>query len=117
MGTDALAEEISSVGLHPVRNSAETPVVVVQGHSPTTGWHDIAEATLAIRSGALWVATNLDVTFPTERGLVPGNPLPHRPAGSSPRTRWLGQRWRPQCFRLDETPPERRPSSIPRPTT
>lgn len=73
VGTDALAEEISTVGLRPVRHCAETPVAVVQGHSPRTGWQDLAEAALAIRDGALWVATNLDATFPTDRGLVPGN--------------------------------------------
>nr|WP_234816508.1 HAD-IIA family hydrolase [Mycolicibacterium agri] len=73
VGTDALAEEVSKVGLRPVRHYADAPVAVVQGHSPTTGWQDLAEAALAIRDGTLWVATNLDVTFPTDRGLVPGN--------------------------------------------
>ncbi|MBV8966369.1 MAG: HAD hydrolase-like protein, partial [Mycobacteriaceae bacterium] len=32
-----------------------------------------AEAALAIRGGALWVAANVDVTLPSERGLLPGN--------------------------------------------
>ena len=32
-----------------------------------------AEAALAIRAGALWVAANVDATLPTERGLLPGN--------------------------------------------
>ena len=39
----------------------------------TVGWPELAEAALAIRSGALWVTANLDVTLPTERGLLPGN--------------------------------------------
>lgn len=73
VGTEALAEEISRVGLAPVRSAAERPVAVVQGHSPDTGWTILAEATLAIRAGALWVATNIDSTLPTERGLVLGN--------------------------------------------
>jgi glycerol-1-phosphatase len=46
---------------------------VVQGHSPQTGWPDLAEAALAIRAGALWVAANVDLTLPSERGLLPGN--------------------------------------------
>ncbi len=50
-----------------------TPVAVVQGHSPQTGWADLAEAALAIRGGALWVAANVDLTLPSERGLLPGN--------------------------------------------
>jgi glycerol 3-phosphatase-2 len=45
----------------------------VQGHSTHTGWADLAEAALAIRAGALWVAANVDLTLPSERGLLPGN--------------------------------------------
>ena len=52
---------------------SDGPVAVVQGHSPQTGWPDLAEAALAIRSGALWVAANVDLTLPSERGLLPGN--------------------------------------------
>ena len=57
----------------PVRQWSDGPVAVVQGHSPQTGWPDLAEAALAIRGGALWVAANVDKTLPSERGLLPGN--------------------------------------------
>lgn len=73
VGTDALAGEVAAVGLEPVRLFADEPVAVVQGLSMTICWNDLAEAALAIRSGALWVASNLDPTLPTERGLLPGN--------------------------------------------
>ncbi|WP_431240556.1 HAD-IIA family hydrolase [Mycolicibacterium aichiense] len=73
VGTDALAGEVEAVGLQPVRRFDDEPVAVVQGHSMTTGWPDLAEAALAIRSGAIWVAANVDRTLPTERGLLPGN--------------------------------------------
>jgi len=73
VGTDALAGEVAAVGLTPVRLFADEPVGVVQGLSMTISWPDLAEAALAIRSGALWVTSNLDPTLPTERGLVPGN--------------------------------------------
>ncbi|AQT82829.1 HAD family hydrolase [Mycolicibacterium litorale] len=73
VGTEALAGEISHVGLTPVRLFADDPAAVVQGHSTATGWPDLAEAALAIRAGALWVAANVDRTLPTERGLLPGN--------------------------------------------
>ncbi|SEH79766.1 Haloacid Dehalogenase Superfamily Class (subfamily) IIA [Mycolicibacterium rutilum] len=73
VGTDALAAEVSGVGLKPVRQFADGPVAVVQGHSPQTSWPDLAEAALAIRAGALWVAANVDLTLPSERGLLPGN--------------------------------------------
>ncbi|MGV0717781.1 HAD-IIA family hydrolase [Mycolicibacterium sp. XJ662] len=73
VGTDALAAELRRVGLKPVRQWSDDPVAVVQGHSPQTGWPDLAEAALAVRSGALWVAANVDLTLPSERGLLPGN--------------------------------------------
>ncbi|MCT7662116.1 HAD-IIA family hydrolase [Mycobacterium deserti] len=73
VGTDALAAEVAGVGLKPVRQYADGPVAVVQGHSPQTSWPDLAEAALAIRAGALWVAANVDRTLPSERGLLPGN--------------------------------------------
>jgi glycerol 3-phosphatase-2 len=73
VGTDSLAAEVADVGLKPVRLWSDAPVAVVQGHSPRTGWPDLAEAALAIRGGALWVAANVDLTLPSERGLLPGN--------------------------------------------
>src|SRR5271163_395142 len=73
VGTDSLAAEVAAVGLRPVRLWGDKPHAVVQGHSPETGWINLAEAALAIRAGALWVAANVDATLPTERGLLPGN--------------------------------------------
>jgi HAD superfamily hydrolase (TIGR01450 family) len=73
VGTEALAAEVTDVGLRPVRLFADGPAAVVQGLSMTIGWSDLAEAALAIRAGALWVTANLDTTLPTERGLLPGN--------------------------------------------
>jgi glycerol-1-phosphatase len=73
LGTEALVAAVRSVGLRPVTVASERPVAVVQGHSPETGWAQLAEACLAIRGGAMWVACNVDRTLPTERGLLPGN--------------------------------------------
>lgn len=73
VGTEAMAAEVSAVGLSPVRTFADGPVAVIQGLSTTICWADLAEAALAIRSGAVWVASNIDATLPTERGLLPGN--------------------------------------------
>jgi len=73
VGTESLAAEIAAVGLRPVRLFQDEPHAVVQGHNPETGWFNLAEAALAIRAGALWVAANVDPTLPTERGLLPGN--------------------------------------------
>ncbi len=73
VGADALAEEIREVGLRPVRSADDQPSAVVQGYTAETGWTHLAEATIAVRAGALWVATNADATFPSPRGPLPGN--------------------------------------------
>lgn len=73
VGAEALAHEIRNVGLEPVRTFEEGLAAVVQGFSPDIGWRDLAEGALAIRGGALWVASNVDSTLPSERGLLPGN--------------------------------------------
>ncbi|MGW4528140.1 HAD-IIA family hydrolase [Amycolatopsis sp. NPDC004378] len=73
VGTESLAEEVAQAGLTPVRENAESVQAVVQGHSPDNTWAALAEACLAIRAGALWVACNVDATLPSERGLLPGN--------------------------------------------
>ncbi|GAA3580437.1 HAD-IIA family hydrolase [Amycolatopsis ultiminotia] len=73
VGTESLADEVAAAGLKPVRKAGEAVAAVVQGHSPDNAWADLAEACLAIRAGALWVACNVDATLPSERGLLPGN--------------------------------------------
>ncbi len=73
VGAPWLAEAVSQVGLLPIRLAGDSPVAVVQGHSPDTGWRELAEACIALRSGADWVACNTDSTLPTDRGLLPGN--------------------------------------------
>lgn len=72
VGTEGLAEEVRAGGLCPVREAAGA-LGVVQGLSPSTSWEDLAEAAVAIRAGALWVAGNRDTTYPSARGPVPGN--------------------------------------------
>ncbi|MEO9328779.1 HAD-IIA family hydrolase [Gordonia aurantiaca] len=73
IGTEGLAQEVREVGIAVTRNADDRPAAVIQGHSPETGWAQLSEAALAIRAGALWVATNVDATLPSERGLLVGN--------------------------------------------
>lgn len=72
-GGEALAREIELAGLVPVRSEAEDPVAVVQGFHPEVGWKDLAEAAYVVAAGALWVATNTDMSIPQARGMAPGN--------------------------------------------
>jgi HAD superfamily hydrolase (TIGR01450 family) len=76
VGAPALAEEVRAVGLAPLSASdeqADAAVAVVQGYGPGVGWADLAEACVAVRAGARWVATNTDATLPSPRGPLPGN--------------------------------------------
>jgi len=49
LGTAELAEEVAAGGMRPVR-TADGALAVVQGLDPTTGWRELAEASVAIRS-------------------------------------------------------------------
>lgn len=60
-------------GMVPVDSADDDPVAVMQGYGPDVSWRHLAEASLVIASGRLWVATNLDRTIPTPRGRVLGN--------------------------------------------
>jgi glycerol 3-phosphatase-2 len=73
VGSPALAQEMAAVGLRPVASATDRPAAVVQGYGPQVGWALLAEACVAIRDGARWVATNLDATMPSPRGPLPGN--------------------------------------------
>jgi 4-nitrophenyl phosphatase len=49
------------------------PDIVVSGLDRTLTWDKLATATIAIKAGALFYATNADTTLPTELGEVMGN--------------------------------------------
>ncbi len=73
VGAPALRDEVRRAGLRPVDEAGQRPVAVVQGYGPRVGWPELAEACVAIRGGARWVATNIDATLPSPRGPLPGN--------------------------------------------
>jgi HAD superfamily hydrolase (TIGR01450 family) len=73
VGAPALAADLADAGLRVVHQAADGPAAVVQGYGPQVGWADLAEACVAVRGGARWVATNTDRTLPSPRGPLPGN--------------------------------------------
>jgi glycerol-1-phosphatase len=73
VGGEGLHVAVADCGLVPVTSADDAPVAVVQGYGPELTYAHFAEAALAVARGALWVATNLDSTVPSPRGLVPGN--------------------------------------------
>lgn len=73
LGTDAFRELATEAGFRVVDSADGRPAAVLQGHNPTTGWAQLSEAALAIRDGARFIASNLDSSLPSERGLLVGN--------------------------------------------
>lgn len=73
IGAEGLLSAVRQTGLVPVDSSDADPVAVVQGFGPDVGWQQLTEGAVAIRQGAIWVASNTDLTLPTARGPAPGN--------------------------------------------
>jgi glycerol 3-phosphatase-2 len=71
VGGPGVGEALRAVGLVPVTEGSV--VAVLQGWGAEVSVTDLANASIAIAAGATWVATNLDRTLPTDRGIVPGN--------------------------------------------
>jgi HAD superfamily hydrolase (TIGR01450 family) len=73
IGGSGLRIAVRERGLRPVSVAAAKPAAVVQGYAPGVDYADLAEGTLAVLDGALFVASNMDPTLPTARGRQPGN--------------------------------------------
>lgn len=73
VGGEGLREAVSAAGFRLVDSADDEPQAVAQGWAAGVCYADLAEAALAIRRGAVWIATNRDLTLPTSRGLQPGN--------------------------------------------
>lgn len=73
IGADSFRELARSEGFDVVDSADSNPDVVLHGHSPDNNWARLSEGALAIQRGAAYVASNLDTTLPTERGLLVGN--------------------------------------------
>ena len=72
-GSVWLTEQVLSQGLVPVHSADDRPDAVIQGFDPGLGWKDLAETAFAVERGAVWVATNTDMSIPQARGIAPGN--------------------------------------------
>ena len=73
IGSAWLTEQVLEQGLVQVFSADEEPDAVIQGFDPKLGWKDLAEAAFAVGRGAVWVATNTDLSIPQARGIAPGN--------------------------------------------
>jgi glycerol 3-phosphatase-2 len=73
VGAAALRDEVARRGLVPVDSADDDPDALICGYAPDVGWRQLAEGTVAVRRGIVWVATNTDLTLPSARGPLPGN--------------------------------------------
>jgi 4-nitrophenyl phosphatase len=74
VGAPALREQLfDGTPFHPVQYGEETPAAVVVGLDVDFSYAKLKAANAAIRAGAMFIATNGDLTLPTEEGLVPGS--------------------------------------------
>lgn len=73
IGGAGLLTAVQAAGFVVVTSADDEPDAVAQGFAPELGWTQLAEAAYAIERGAWHVASNLDLSLPTARGLAPGN--------------------------------------------
>lgn len=73
VGGPGVAEAVLARGLVPVRSADDAPAAVLMGYGPDVAWTDLAEAAYAVGAGAVFVASNTDLSIPTARGIAPGN--------------------------------------------
>ncbi|WP_406389128.1 HAD hydrolase-like protein [Streptomyces sp. NBC_00887] len=74
VGGEGLRVALRERGLVPVESVDDEPVAVAQGYGgPDLAWGRFAEAAYAIARGAVWFASNTDLTIPGARGIAPGN--------------------------------------------
>jgi HAD superfamily hydrolase (TIGR01450 family) len=73
VGGSGLRMALRERGLRPVSTAMDRPQAVVQGYAPDVSYSILAEGSLAVAAGALFVASNGDLTLPGRRGSQPGN--------------------------------------------
>src|SRR3712207_5517528 len=72
LGGPGLDQALREMGLVPV--GVEEPAdAVVSGYGPDVLWRDIMRVAVRVRDGLWWVASNTDLTIPTDFGIAPGH--------------------------------------------
>ncbi|CAB4331490.1 MAG: HAD-IIA family hydrolase [Actinobacteria bacterium] len=73
LGSRDLLREVEMVGLIGSQDPDEKYVALIQGYWPDMPWRMLSQAAGVLHEGVPWVATNMDLTIPTEWGRAPGN--------------------------------------------
>jgi len=73
VGEAGLVEELRRVGVRVLRRRGKRPIgYVVVGMDRRFSYRKLHQAQQAIRSGATFIATNRDATYPVEDNVIPG---------------------------------------------
>ncbi|HSJ38694.1 MAG TPA: TIGR01457 family HAD-type hydrolase [Planococcus sp. (in: firmicutes)] len=70
IGTDGVEEALRSEAIERVYANAD---IVLMGIDRNINFEKLATACLEVRKGAVFLSTNRDLAFPSERGFMPGN--------------------------------------------
>lgn len=81
LGAEGLWEAVRQAGLTPVKadtgaeaeEDGDQTVALVTGYGPEVVWKDLMRAATRVRNGLIWVASNADMTIPTDYGIAPGH--------------------------------------------
>jgi HAD superfamily hydrolase (TIGR01450 family) len=75
IGGEGLEDALRERGFRPVTtpDGGVQAAAVVQGYGPRMPWQQAVDGAILVRAGLPWVASNTDLTLPTDRGLGPGN--------------------------------------------
>jgi 4-nitrophenyl phosphatase len=72
VGESAVSDALASAGFNLTNDVQDVDAVVI-GFDRDITWKKLTKAALAIQSGALFIGTNPDTSFPIEQGQAPGN--------------------------------------------
>ncbi len=74
LGAAGLEQAVRAEGLRPVPvTESDGAAALVTGYGPNLTWRDIMRAAVLVREGLWWVASNTDLTIPTDYGVAPGH--------------------------------------------
>lgn len=86
LGADGLMQALAEAGLVPIPAGQagqdntghdgighDEAVAVVSGYGPDVVWKDLMRAAVRIKDGLPWVASNTDLSIPTDYGIAPGH--------------------------------------------
>lgn len=81
LGAEGLWEAVREAGLAPVaagtaevaEREGDVAVALVTGYGPEVVWKDLMRAATRVRGGLPWIASNADMTIPTDYGIAPGH--------------------------------------------